>query len=275
MTLALCPIASGSSGNCYAIVSQNARVLLDAGISGKRIKEGLESINISPYDIDGILITHEHIDHIKGAGIFSRKYDTPIYANEKTWESMKCIIGKIKEHNIKVLKTCDVFSIKDIEIKSFNIPHDAVEPVGYSFFRGEVQLSVATDIGYMTEEIFNEINEADFLVLESNHDVEMLKVGRYPWNVKQRILGEKGHLSNVDAGKALIEIIRSHKKGREVLLAHLSHENNFPQMAHQTIKNILEEEEYYIGTDVNIYIALREEVSGIYKVERRELCTNG
>ncbi|MFA5528346.1 MAG: MBL fold metallo-hydrolase [Peptostreptococcales bacterium] len=275
MALALCSIASGSSGNCYVIASKSTKVLVDAGISGKKIRESLESIQLSPYDIDGILITHEHIDHVKGAGIFSRKYDTPIYANEKTWESMGCIIGKVEEHNRRILRTTETFSINDLKIKSFNIPHDAVEPIGYSFYKEDVQLSVATDIGYMTEEVFCEICKADFLVLESNHDVEMLKVGKYPWNVKKRILGEKGHLSNIDAGKILINILKSQKKRPEVLLAHLSHENNFPQMAHQTIKNILEEEEYYIGKDINLYIALREGISEIYKIRKKELCTNG
>ncbi|MCG8484346.1 MAG: MBL fold metallo-hydrolase [Clostridia bacterium] len=272
MTFKFCSIASGSSGNCYVIASQNSKILLDAGVSGKKITAGLNSVGVAPEEIEAILVTHEHTDHIKGAGIFSRKYDTPIYANEATWQAMQSSIGKVKEHNIKTFTTGEEMLIKDVDIKSYHISHDAVEPVGFSFYKNDVQVSIATDLGCMTSEILEEITHADFLVLEANHDIEMLKMGRYPWYLKKRILSEKGHLSNIDAGKALTHILKTNDKERDVLLAHLSHENNFPQMAYQTVKNILEEENIYIGQDIRIHTALREETSEIYPISKKVRC---
>ncbi len=275
MELLFCSIASGSSGNCYLIASANAKILLDAGLSGKKIIQGLNTIGVEPQDITAILITHEHIDHVKGAGIISRKHDIPIYANAKTWENMAQGIGKIQDHNKKYFITGESFYINDLLIKSFSIPHDAIDPVGFSFYKDDLQASIATDIGNMTEEILNEIISADFLVLEANHDIDMLKMGRYPWYLKQRILSSQGHLSNIDAGKTLISILQRNNKERQVLLAHLSHENNFPEMAYQTIKNILEEEKYYIGKDIYIHTAFREKNSEIYNIIRKERCYDG
>jgi len=264
MNLKFCSIASGSSGNCYLIASEETRILLDAGISGKRITAGLESIDVDPHEIEGILVTHEHIDHVKGVGILSRKYDLPIYANKKTWDSMIGKLGKIKEENIKYFETGENFKMNDIEIKSYPIPHDAIEPVGFSFFKEDKQLSIATDLGYMTKTIFDEIKSADLLVLEANHDIDMLKMGNYPWNLKKRILSEKGHLSNIATGEVILEIMKKDRKSRQIILAHLSHENNFPEMAFQTIKNILEEENIYVGKDIHVEIALRDAPGEVY-----------
>lgn len=275
MSFRFCSIASGSSGNCYVIGSEKCKILLDAGVSGKKITAGLNTVGISPEEIEAILVTHEHIDHVKGVGVFSRKYDTPIYANEATWQAMQSSIGKVKEHNIKTFDTGKEFYINDVDIKSYPIPHDATEPVGFSFYKNNVQASIATDLGYMTDEILEEITYADFLILEANHDIEMLKMGKYPWYLKQRILSDTGHLSNIDAGKALSHILKKNEKERKVVLAHLSHENNFPQMAYQTIKNILEEEKIYIGHDIEIYTALRDETSEIYDISKRRCVVNG
>ncbi len=275
MELLFCSIASGSSGNCYLIASKETKILLDAGISGKRIIQGLTAIGVDCREITAILITHEHIDHVKGAGIISRKNDIPIFANAKTWEKMEGSIGKIDAKNKRLFFTGETFDLNDFLIKSYSIPHDAADPVGFSIYKEDLQISVATDIGDMTEDIFNEISNADFLVLEANHDIEMLKMGRYPWYLKQRILSSIGHLSNVDAGKTLIKILKKDNKERQVLLAHLSHENNFPEMAYQTIKNILEEERYYIGKDILIHTALREQISEIYSIRKQERCYYG
>lgn len=275
MQLLLCSIASGSSGNCYLVATQETKILIDAGVSGKKITKGLERVGLKPEEISAILITHEHIDHTKGAGVFSRKNNTPVYANDKTWKHMGKNVGKVSEDNIKTFTTGENFYLNDIMIKPYLIPHDAVEPVGFSFYKNDLQISFATDIGNMTEAILDEIIHADFLVLEANHDIEMLKMGRYPWYLKQRILGSKGHLSNIDAGKALIHILKKHKKERQVLLAHLSHENNFPEMAYQTIKNILEEEKYYIGKDISIHTAMREEISEIFNITKIKRCYYG
>ncbi len=264
--LKFCSIASGSSGNCYVVASEDTRLLLDAGISGKRITAGLESIEIDPNGIDGILVTHEHIDHVKGVGILSRKYNLPIYANEKTWRSMRDSLGKLDENNIKYFATGERFAINDIEVKSYPIPHDAIDPVGFSFYKKDKQLSVATDLGYMTQDIYQEIMHADLLVLEANHDIEMLKMGRYPWPLKQRILSENGHLSNVATGEVLCNMMKEHKKERQIILAHLSNENNFPEMAFQTVKNALEEDNIMVGKDIFVETAHRSEVGMVYSI---------
>jgi len=212
---------------------------------------------------------------VKGAGIISRKNDIPIYANAKTWEMMKGGIGRIEKHNRKVFTTGEYFELNDFIIKTYTIPHDAADPVGFSFYKDDRQVSIATDIGKMTTGVFSEISNADFLVLEANHDIEMLKMGRYPWYLKQRILSSKGHLSNIDAGKTIINLLKKDNKERQILLAHLSRENNFPEMAYQTIKNILEEERFYIGKDVLLHTALREQISKVYSITKKERCYYG
>lgn len=268
MSLAFCSLSSGSSGNCYVIKSDDRLLLIDAGITLKKIKEKLTEIGASLDEVFGIFVTHEHTDHIKSVGAISRKYDVPIYANEKTWSEMESLIGHVKEHNKMIFNTGETFKLEDLVIKAFSIPHDAADPVGFSFYKEDAQISTVTDIGYMTEAIIKEIIHADLLILEANHDVDMLKIGKYPWFLKQRILGKQGHLSNEDAGKALVHLLTENPKERQVLLAHLSRENNFPQMAYQTVKNILEEKSYYIGKHIMLNTIIREEISAIYSIAK-------
>ena len=202
-----CSLYSGSSGNSIFIASDNTRVLIDAGLAGKKIDEALKHIGEEASSIDGIFITHEHIDHIKGVGVLSRKYDIPIYANDNTWAVMEKNIGKIKEHNIRIMDRRSSIAIKDLEIRSFNIPHDAIAPVGYTVSSGGKNASVVTDFGVFTEEIRDNIIDSDIILLESNHDINMLRMGPYPYNLKLRVLGENGHLSNEDCGNAIVSLI--------------------------------------------------------------------
>lgn len=269
MSLKFCSLSSGSNGNCYVVKTDDQLILIDAGIALKKIEEKLSETSYSFKEISAVLITHEHADHIKSAGAVSRKYDIPVYANEKTWIEMEKLIGTVKEKNKKIFKTGEIFNLSDLTVKSFSTPHDAADPVGFSLYNEDAQLSIVTDIGYVTEDILKEIIFADLLVLEANHDVNMLKIGKYPWFLKQRILGKYGHLSNEDAGKTLISLLTKHPKVRQVLLAHLSRENNFPQMAYQTVKNILEEKSYYIGRHIMLNTIIREEVSAVYSVKKQ------
>lgn len=216
-----CSLYSGSSGNSIFIASDNTRVLIDAGLAGKKIDEALKHIGEEASSIDGIFITHEHIDHIKGVGVLSRKYDIPIYANDNTWAVMEKNIGKIKEHNIRIMDRRSSIAIKDLEIRSFNIPHDAIAPVGYTVSSGGKNASVVTDFGVFTEEIRDNIIDSDIILLESNHDINMLRMGPYPYNLKLRVLGENGHLSNEDCGNAIVSLIKSDKK-KQIMLGHLS-----------------------------------------------------
>lgn len=263
MKLSFCSLSSGSQGNSYLIRSEGASVLIDAGISAKRITEGLQSVGVDPSSLKAILISHEHTDHTKGIAVLSKKYGVPVYANENTWRACGSLVV---EERKKTFKTGEAFRIGDIAVKAFLTSHDAAEAVGFSLMRGDAQVSTLTDTGHISKQMLEEIEGADILALEANHDVGMLKIGRYPWFLKQRILGQSGHLSNEDAGGALTKLIRSNPKKRQILLAHLSHENNFPQMAYQTVKNILEEANYYIGKHFSLDTITREEISQVYSI---------
>lgn len=262
MSISFCSFSSGSSGNSYLVKSKNTALLIDAGISGKRILEGLTHSETAFEDVQGVLITHEHIDHVKSLATITKKLPNAFaYANNPTWSALG---DKVHADKRKEFHTGEAFSIGDIQVKSFPISHDAVEPVGFSFYHKDHQISIVTDTGHITEEIYREIVDADILVLESNHDINMLKMCRYPWSVKQRILGNAGHLSNEDAGSTLCRLIHEKKKNRQVLLAHLSKENNFPEMAFQTIKNQLQEEDFYIGKNVHIEMIVKDQISRVY-----------
>lgn len=265
MPLRFCSLASGSSGNCQYIETDKVRILVDAGLSGKKTQNSLLEIGVDPSTIDCILVTHEHKDHINGVGILSRRFDLPIYANENTWMNMQGEIGEVKEKNIKTFTTEKIFELGDVAIQPFKISHDASEPVGYCFFNKKVKLSIVTDTGCVSEEIKNNIKNSHLLMIESNHDTEMLKMGKYPWFLKKRILGEFGHLSNDDAGKLLTEVLSCNNE--QVLLAHLSKENNFPELAYQTVVNILTEKGINISKDIDLGLTYRDKPSKVYKFD--------
>ena len=251
-----CSLYSGSSGNSIFIASENAKILIDAGLPGKKIDEALKSIGEDPRELDGIFVTHEHSDHIKGIGVLSRKYDIPIYSNADTWTEMEGLIGKIKEHNIRIMDRRSTMSIKDLDVISYNIPHDAVAPVGYTVHCNGKRASVTTDFGIYTEEIRDNIKDSEVILLESNHDINMLKFGPYPYNLKRRILSEVGHLSNEDCGKALVDLIK-YKSNRRVILGHLSGTNNHPDLALETVNGVLRENNIIQKQDIDLTMANR------------------
>ncbi len=263
--LKYCSIGSGSSGNCHYVGYKDTNILVDAGLSGKRITTGLKDIEVDIDKVKGIFITHEHSDHIKGAGIISRKFDIPIFANIKTWRSMKDKIGDIKDINMKVFENDKTYSLGDIIIRPFSIPHDSEDAVGYNFYAGtNDKLSIATDIGQITENIRKHLYKSKLVVLESNYDPNMLMMGSYPYSLKRRVMSEEGHLSNEDAGKFCVELV---KEGTErILLAHLSKENNFPELAYETSKGILAQNNIIVGQDLKLDVLSRNEVSDVYKL---------
>ena len=230
-------LSSGSTGNATVIDNGDAKVLVDAGFSGKKLESLIAERDMSFQEMDAILVTHEHSDHIKGLGIIARKYNLPIYANEKTWDVLDAELGKIAEGNRRVMETGSALDIGSLHIESFGISHDAAEPVAYNFYSGEEKLSVATDMGYMSGKVMEQVRDADVLVLESNHDIEMLRMGSYPWNIKRRILSDMGHLSNEAAGEGLCDVIGG--KTKRVYLAHLSRNHNMMDLARLTVGNIL------------------------------------
>ncbi len=246
---------SGSSGNAVLIKNGSTSLLVDAGLSGITILSALKEIGEDPKSIAAILITHEHSDHIQGAGIMSRKLDIPVYANAKTWDAMSYTLGNVALKNIKTFKTGKDFEIESIGIKPFKTPHDAVESVGYSFFADGEKVTMATDLGHVFDGFFDEIRDCNTVLIEANHDVEMLRTGPYPWPLKKRVMSEVGHLSNECAGEV---VLHAAQNGCEnFLLGHLSRDNNFPELAHLTVCNALRENGVDPDKDLNISVLKR------------------
>ena len=233
-------IASGSSGNCLYTGNDDTHILIDAGISKKRIVEGLSSFGVDPWDIDALLITHEHADHIKGLGVMARKYKIPIYATRGTLMEIKKIrsLGEIDPSLFREIRAGDDFQIKNLNIHSFSIPHDARDPVSYRVEDAHFRIGTATDLGYYDQTILDALRGCDVLYIEANHDIRMLETGPYPYQLKIRILGNYGHLSNESSGQMIGSLL--HERLRQVVLGHLSKENNFPELALQAVKGELQ-----------------------------------
>lgn len=231
--LKFCSLYSGSTGNSLFLESSNSKILIDSGVSAKKIFDGLSSINVDINDIDAILVTHEHSDHVQSLGTISKKFDIPVYATHKTWDAMPGQRDKISSSNIKYFNANEDFEIGDFKIHSFLIPHDAAEPCGFNFLCDDKKLSIATDLGHVTNSIMDALNGSNFLMLEANYDPEVLKCSRYPYLLKTRIAGPNGHLPNNLAGKTIAHLINSGLEN--VTLGHLSKENNFPELAYNTV----------------------------------------
>ena len=231
--LKFCSLYSGSSGNCSVVATEHSKILVDAGCSVKKINEALEKNSINIKDIDAILVTHEHSDHIKSVGTLSSKYNIPVYANKETWNSMPEQAKKIYDDCKKTFITDSDFEINDLKVHSFKIPHDAANPCGFSFFSGKKKISIATDIGHITDELIENLSNSSFALLEANYDPNIIRYSKYPYLLKKRIMGPNGHLSNEEAG-TLVSILA--KAGlTHAFLGHLSKENNFPELAYKTV----------------------------------------
>ncbi len=266
MGLKFCSLSSGSSGNCYLIGSENTNILVDAGISAKKTEEALSSLGLSFADISAVLVSHEHSDHIKGIDTISKKYGLPIYSNSGTREAMIPLCKNSDLIDFRNFSQGLPFCIGDITIEAFNVSHDAAETVGFLVKHGNSSLCTATDTGCVTPEIHRALCESDLVVLEANHDENVLKMGNYPWFLKQRILGSQGHLSNEAAGEEIVKTMVDSPRKRRFLLAHLSKENNFPEMAYQTIVNVLERNSLFLGSTLKIELLNRDKPSKIYTV---------
>ena len=234
--LELCSIASGSSGNCICVGSDDSHVLIDAGISGKKIENGLNAIDLKSQDMQGILVTHEHIDHIAGLGVMARRYGLPLYATPGTIDAIKNVksVGKIDESLFHPITPMEEFSIGDLEITPIPISHDAAEPVAYRIKKDHHIFAVVTDLGTYDDAIIQELQGLEVLLLEANHDIHMLETGVYPYSLKRRIMGDRGHLSNERSGQLLGELL--HDKFGTVMLGHLSKENNYEELAYEAVR---------------------------------------
>lgn len=248
-------LMSGSSGNAIYIETSKTKILVDAGQAGKRVAGELaEACGVSAAELDGIIVTHAHHDHIAGVGVMSRRYHLPIYATEGTWLEMESLIGPVPPENKKVITAGKKWAVGDLEIETFLTSHDALEPIGLVGASKKKRVGIVTDSGVFTSRMVSVLRGMDCLVLEANHDTDMLNNGPYPWPLKKRISGALGHLSNENAGKALLKTLGEATKN--VVLAHLSAENNRPQLALQTVKAILAEEQVCLK-EVDFCIAPR------------------
>lgn len=247
MSIRFSVLASGSTGNAFFIETDETKLLVDAGLSGIQLERLFSQINIDPSTLHGILVTHEHGDHIKGLGVMARKYNLPIYANQKTWGAMEKSIGKISLEQKFLFETNEVKTFGNLDIESFAVSHDAIDPMFFTFHQGNRKVALVTDLGYVSERIKKTIEDADAYIFEANHDVGMLRMGRYPWSVKRRILGDSGHVSNEDCGLALSDVISN--KTKRIYLAHLSQDNNMKDLARMSVDQELQKH----GINIDLY----------------------
>ncbi|WP_203364008.1 MBL fold metallo-hydrolase [Bacillus sp. REN10] len=244
-------LASGSTGNAFYVEADGHSFLVDAGLSGKQMESLFASIDRDIKHLSGILVTHEHSDHIKGIGVLARKYKLPIYANEKTWKAMDGLIGKVDTDQKFIFDMETVKSFNGLSIESFGVSHDAAEPMFYVFHYQGKKLVLITDTGYVSDRMKGIIKDADAYVFESNHDVQMLQMGRYPWNIKRRILGDFGHVSNEDAALAMCDVIGDRTK--RIYLAHLSQDNNMKDLARMSVTQTLERKDMPVGEQFELF----------------------
>ncbi|PLR96488.1 MBL fold metallo-hydrolase [Bacillus sp. T33-2] len=251
MSLHFSVLASGSTGNAVYVETEDHSFLVDAGLSGKQMEALFQQIGRDMKDLSGVLVTHEHSDHIKGIGVVARKYKLPIYANEKTWRAMDGLIGEIATEQKFSFDMETVKSFGSLDIESFGVSHDAAEPMFYAFHHAGRKLVLITDTGYVSDRMKGIISNAETYVFESNHDVQMLRMGRYPWNVKRRILSDVGHVSNEDAAIAMSEVAGDRTK--QIYLAHLSLDNNMKDLARMSVAQTLESRGLIVGEQFSLY----------------------
>ncbi|AYC28406.1 MBL fold metallo-hydrolase [Paenisporosarcina cavernae] len=244
-------LASGSSGNAIFVENDEHSFLIDAGLSGKKMDGLFASIDRSMKNLTGILVTHEHSDHIKGLGVVARKYNVPIYANAKTWMAMDSQLGTLPLDQKFHFDMETTKSFGSINIQSFSVSHDAADPMFYVFEENGRKLSLITDTGYVSDRMKGHISGSDAYVFESNHDVSMLQMGRYPWSVKRRILSDVGHVSNEDAAIAMSEVME--EKPTRIYLSHLSKDNNMKDLARMSVTQTLRSCGIIAGEYVDLY----------------------
>lgn len=259
--ISICPLCSGSSGNSVLVRCGGCAVLIDCGITGKAVENELAAAGVSPADIKAIIVTHEHTDHISGVGVFSRRYRVPVYATLGTWKSMINSIGRIDPAFIRYIAAEVPFEISGVTFRPFETSHDAAESIGIIFTDGEKYGAVATDMGTVTKHIFDLLSDCSILMVEANHDETMLLRGPYPPHLKERILSDHGHLSNKLCGALCSKLVREGKL-RQIMLGHLSSDNNTPSLAFETVSKSIDAcGQYTVGTDVKLYVAKRYSVS--------------
>lgn len=255
-SIKICPLSSGSSGNCILLQIGEVKVLVDCGITGKAAENNLARAGVNPADISAIIVTHEHIDHISGVGIMCRRYHLPVYATLGTWKAMIDSIGKIDPLLIRYIASEVPFEIDGAQFHPFSTSHDAAESIGLIFSDGEKYGAVATDLGTVTKHIFDLLSKCSIIMIEANHDEGMLLSGPYPQHLKERILSDCGHLSNKLCGALCAKLVREGAL-RKIMLGHLSSDNNTPRLAYETVMNSIEATGCCACEDITLFVADR------------------
>lgn len=256
-------IISSSSGNCSLITDGKVNILVDCGMSGKRATENLEKLTVSPNRLNAIFVTHEHIDHTKGVGILARKYNIPVFATHGT--HINSDFGKVSDELINEVSPDITYDVSGIGVTPFSISHDASDPCGYIFDNGKKRIAIATDTGIITDGILSRLSGCHSVLLESNHDIDMLQFGEYPFALKQRILSDVGHLSNKVAAETALELVKSGTK--QLMLGHLSEKNNMPDIAQMETYNYLTDNGVRVGDDVTLQIADRCKITAFKDID--------
>jgi phosphoribosyl 1,2-cyclic phosphodiesterase len=256
MNLLFHPLFSGSKGNVTYVQAGDVKLLVDAGVSCARLTAALNAIGCDPESLDGILISHEHSDHINGLNIFASKYNLRVFANRETWAVLSPNLSRLPADRRVVIDTDSDFCIRRLNIETYEKPHDAVRSLGFGFYADGARGAIVTDIGYMPPKLLSRLSGCQMLLLESNYDEQMLLYGPYPASLKKRIYGRKGHLSNKDCGESLRKLVAAGV--RQVALGHLSEENNTPETALATVEHLLSEDGLMVGMDVRILVANQE-----------------
>ena len=261
-----CSLYSGSSGNCIFVGNEDTNILIDAGVSGARIENALHEIGEEACNIQAILITHEHQDHIAGAGTLSRRFNIPLFAASGTWDKINSdkLLTKIKTENQISVSAGHSFNVGSLSVSPFNIPHDAAMPVAYSIKNDCRKISVVTDMGFVTDEIRANVSGSYIAMVESNHDIEMLKHGPHPWHLKNRILSRTGHLSNDYAADFISYLATFGTK--YIVLGHLSEKNNLPSLAYDTARMSLERNGFFPSENIYLSVAPRGGIGDVIEI---------
>lgn len=258
---------SGSSGNCYYLYTETDSIMIDAGVGIRTLKKFFHDYGIPLQDIHNILVTHDHADHVKSVGSISTDLGLSVYSTRKVHDGIErnyCVRKKINPKRVQVIDKDVEFQLGEFRVSAFGIPHDSSDNVGYKIAYRDIVFCLMTDVGHLTDEMLRYIGEANYLVLEANHDVEMLMGGNYPQYLKERINGKFGHLSNADCGKALAE--NATDRLRHVWLCHLSEENNHPELARKTIEQILRSYGIIAGKDFMLDVLKRKMPTGVFEL---------
>lgn len=253
-----CTLFSSSSGNSAFISDGDTNLLIDAGVSATKILNSLKVIGINANELDGILVTHEHSDHISGIGVLSKRHNIPVYANEATMNSIIKVFGNLPINCVKTIKTGEAFEIRSANIRSFKTPHDSAESVGYTIEMCNKKYGIATDTGCITKSMLTSLAKSEAVILEANHDIDMLKNGKYPYVLKKRILSDVGHLSNENCAWLATQLALWGTK--RIMLGHLSENNNTAEKAYDAALKKLSESNVSVGNDVLLSVAEKNKI---------------